>query len=279
MHTKKNNYYILKKVITAITVILMIFSVSGCSYQKKDEEELKEKNIAELQYLDDYLLLMLNNMNNITLQEYDMIIKESTENVNEISKEDEATESNSTNFNMISSMILSNSKGFSWESMGIQIERLNTSWPAILVDLSKANVDSRKITEFSDNLNICVGHIKNKDKNNTMASLAKLYGLVAIYTEQINEEESNINIAKTKSNIVYAYINIELEKWDDINNYLDLAKKNFEPVTKDTNLSEKQYNINKAYILIQEFKKAVGNKDKELLYMKYKDTMEELIIL
>ena len=94
MHTKKNNSYILKKVITGITVILMIFSISGCSFQKSDEEELKEKNIAELQYLDDYLLLMLNNMNNITLQEYDMIIKESTENVNEISKEDEATESN-----------------------------------------------------------------------------------------------------------------------------------------------------------------------------------------
>ena len=279
MHTKKNNSYNLKKVITGITVILMIFSVSGCSYQKKDEEELKEKNIAELQYLDDYLLLMLNKMNNITLQEYDMTIKESTENVNDISKEDEDTESNSTNFNMISSMVLSNNKEFSWESMGIQIERLNTSWPAILVDLSKANVDSGKLTEFSDNLNIFVGHIKNKDKNNTMASLAKLYELVAIYTEQIHEEESNINIAKTKSNIVYAYINIELEKWDDINNYLDLAIKKFESVTKDTNLSEKQYNINKAYILIQEFKKAVGNKDKELLYMKYKDTMEELIIL
>ena len=114
MHTKKNNSYILKKVITAITVILMIFSVSGCSYQKKDEEELKEKNIAELQYLDDYLLLMLNKMNNITLQEYDMTIKESTENVNGISKEDEDTESNSTNFNMISSMVLSNNKEFSW---------------------------------------------------------------------------------------------------------------------------------------------------------------------
>lgn len=279
MHTKKNNSYILKKIIACIIVIIMSFSVSGCSYQKNDEEELKEKNIAELHYLDDYLLLMLNNMNNITLQEYDMIIKKSTENVNEISKEDEATESNSTNFNMISGMILSNNKEFSWESIGIQIERLNTSWPAILVDLSKANVNNEKLTEFSDILNLCVGYIKNKDKNNTIISLAKLYELVAIYTEEIHEEESDIDIAKTKSNIVYAYINIELEKWDDINNYLDLGIKNFEPVTKNVNLSEKQYNINKTYILIQEFKKAVANKDKELLYMKYKDTMEELTIL
>ena len=58
-----------------------------------------------------------------------------------------------------------------------------------------------------------------------------------------------------------------------------MASTNFEKVLNGESESEKRYNINKANVLIQEFKNAVGNKDRDLLYMKYKDTMEELIIL
>ena len=269
----------LNKYIIVICVILITFCISGCSYQQTDEEKLKEKNVAELQYLDNYLLVILNNMNNITLKEYDMIVEESNENVNEISKEDDESVNNSAGYEIFSNMVLTNNKEFSWNTIKTQIERLNTSWPTILVDLQEANVDNNKLTEFSNTINTCVGFIKSEDKINTMQTLAKLYELVSEFISDIGEDEYSINIAKTKSNIIYAYINIELDKWDDITNYLNMASTNFEKVLNGESESEKRYNINKANVLIQEFKNAVGNKDRDLLYMKYKDTMEELIIL
>lgn len=269
----------LNKYIIVICVILITFCISGCSYQQTDEEKLKEKNVAELQYLDNYLLVILNNMNNITLKEYDMIVEETNENVNEISKEDDESVNNSAGYEIFSNMVLTNNKEFSWNTIKTQIERLNTSWPTILVDLQEANVDNNKLTEFSNTINTCVGFIKSEDKINTMQTLAKLYELVSEFISDIGEDEYSINIAKTKSNIIYAYINIELDKWDDITNYLNMASTNFEKVLNGESESEKRYNINKANVLIQEFKNAVGNKDRDLLYMKYKDTMEELIIL
>ena len=268
----------LNKYIIVICMILMTLGISGCSYQQTDEEKLKEKNIAELQYLDDYLLVMLNNMNNISLKEYDMIVEESNENVNEISKEDDDTTNNSVNYEIFSNMVLTNNKEFSWNTIKTQVERLNTSWPTILVDLQSENVDNNKLIEFSNTINTCVGFIKNEDKINTMQTLAKLYELIPEFMQLIEEDENSIAIAKTKKDVIYAYINIELDKWDDITNYLDMAIKDFEPVLNNSGESEKRYNIEKVNILMQEFKNAVGNKDRDLLYMKYKDTMEELTV-
>ena len=269
----------LNKCIIVICIILMTLGVSGCSYQQTDEEKLKEKNIAELQYLDNYLLVMLNNMNNITLKEYDMIVEETNENVNEISKEDDDTTNNSAGYEIFSNMVLTNNKEFSWNTIKTQVERLNTSWPTILVDLQSANVNNNKLAEFSNTINTCVGFIKNEDKINTMQTLARLYELIPEFMQLIEEDENSIAIAKTKKDVIYAYINIELDKWDDITNYLDMAIKDFELVLNNSGESEKRYNIEKVNVLLHEFKNAVGNKDRDLLYMKYKDAIEELTVI
>ena len=58
---------IIKNLILILFITIMIFSLTGCSKQKTDEEQLREKNISEIQYIDNYILLMLNNINNIEL--------------------------------------------------------------------------------------------------------------------------------------------------------------------------------------------------------------------
>ena len=42
---------------------------------------------------------------------------------------------------------------------------------------------------------------------------------------------------------------------------------------------ERKYNVNKAYILIEELKNSLITNDKEIFYIKYKNTIEELNIL
>ena len=277
----------LKNIIKTLSIIflvaLVIISFSGCSEQKTDEEQLRDKNISEIDYLDNYIMLMLNSINNIDLKQYDAKI-EKTENLNEILQESEETSSEDTGNNvvqyrMVPNTILNANKTINWENLKLEIENLNNTWPSIIVDLYKANVDNKKLTEFSDLINTCIGNIKNENRTETLNSLAKLYEYIPVFLEKIASDNQQIELAKTKVEVIKAYVNIDFANWEELKTSLDRAISNFEPIVNNTNEAEKEYNIRKAYVLLQEFKNAVDTNDKDLLFMKYKNLMEELIIL
>lgn len=286
---KKVNFggNMLKNIIKTLSIIflivLVIISFSGCSKEKTDEEQLRDKNISEIDYLDNYIMLLINSINNIDLKQYDAKI-EKTENLNEILQENEETSSEDTGnnvvqYSMVPNTVLNADKTINWENLKLEIENLNNTWPSIIVDLYKANVDNNKLTEFSDLINTCIGNIKNENRTETLNSLAKLYEYIPVFLEKIVTDNQQVELAKTKVEVIKAYVNIDLENWDGLKGNLDSAISNFEPIVNNTNEAEKEYNIRKAYVLLQEFKNAVDTKDKDLLFMKYKNLMEELIIL
>lgn len=277
----------LKNIIRTLSIIflvdLVIFSFSGCSKQKTDEEQLRDKNISEIDYLDNYIMLMLNSINDIDLKQYDAKI-EKTENLNEILQESEETSSEDTGnnvvqYSMVPNTILNANKTINWENLKLEIENLNNTWPSIIVDLYKANVDNKKLTEFSDLINTCIGNIKNENRTETLNSLAKLYEYIPVFLEKIASDNKQIELAKTKVEVIKAYVNIDFANWEELKTSLDRAISNFEPIVNNTSEAEKEYNIRKAYVLLQEFKNAVDTNDKDLLFMKYKNLMEELIII
>ena len=277
----------LKNIIKTLSIIflvaLVIISFSGCSKQKTDEEQLRDKNISEIDYLDNYIMLMLNSINDIDLKQYDAKI-EKTENLNEILQESEETLSEDTGnnvvqYSMVPNTILNANKTINWENLKLEIENLNDTWPSIIVDLYKANVDNKKLTEFSDLINTCIGNIKNENRTETLNSLAKLYEYIPVFLEKIVSDNQQVELAKTKVEVIKAYVNIDFANWEELKTSLDRAISNFEPIVNNTNEAEKEYNIRKAYVLLQEFKNAVDTNDKDLLFMKYKNLMEELIIL
>ena len=277
----------LKNIIKTLSIIflvaLVIIFFSGCSKQKTDEEQLRDKNISEIDYLDNYIMLMLNSINDIDLKQYDAKI-EKTENLNEILQESEETSSEDTGnnvvqYSMVPNTILNADKTINWKNLKLEIENLNNTWPSIIVDLYKANVDNKKLIEFSDLINTCIGNIKNENRTETLNSLAKLYEYIPVFLEKIASDNKQIELAKTKVEVIKAYVNIDFANWEELKTSLDRAISNFEPIVNNTNEAEKEYNIRKAYVLLQEFKNAVDTNDKDLLFMKYKNLMEELIIL
>ena len=163
---------IIKNLILILFITIMIFSLTGCSKQKTDEEQLREKNISEIQYIDNYILLMLNNINNIDLKQYNTKI-ENTENLNEVLKEEENSKSNNVQYSMMQTTILNSDKTTNWQNLKIQIENLNKIWPSIIVDLYKANIENNKLTEFSDLLNICIKNIKDENRVETLKNLSR----------------------------------------------------------------------------------------------------------
>lgn len=286
---KKVNFggNMLKNIIKTLSIIfliaLVIISFSGCSKEKTDEEQLRNKNISEIDYLENYIMSLINSINNIDLKQYDAKI-EKTENLNEILQENEEisskdTENNVVQYSMVPNIVLNADKTINWENLKLGIENLNNTWPSIIVDLYKANVDNNKLTEFSNLINTCIGNIKNENRTEILNNLAKLYEYIPVFLEKIVPNEQQVELAKTKVEVIKAYVNIDFENWDGLKGNLDSATSNFEPILNNTNESEKEYNIRKVYVLLQEFKNAVDTKDKDLLFMKYKNLMEELIIL
>ena len=286
---KKVNFggNMLKNIIKTLSIIfliaLVIISFSGCSKEKTDEEQLRNKNISEIDYLENYIMSLINSINNIDLKQYDAKI-EKTENLNEILQENEEissedTKNNVVQYSMVPNTVLNADKTINWENLKLGIENLNNTWPSIIVDLYKANVDNNKLTEFSNLINTCIGNIKNENRTETLNNLAKLYEYIPVFLEKIVPNEQQVELAKTKVEVIKAYVNIDFENWDGLKGNLDSATSNFEPILNNTNESEKEYNIRKVYVLLQEFKNAVDTKDKDLLFMKYKNLMEELIIL
>lgn len=286
---KKVNFggNMLKNIIKTLSIIflivLVIISFSGCSKEKTDEEQLRDKNISEIDYLDNYIMLLINSINNIDLKQYDAKI-EKTENLNEILQENEETSSEDTGnnvvqYSMVPNMVLNADKTINWENLKIEIENLNNTWPSIIIDLYKADVDNNKLTEFSDLINTCIGNIKNENRTETLNCLAKLYEYIPVFLEKIVTDDQQVALAKTKVEVIKAYVNIDFTNWEELKTSLDRAISNFEPIVNNTNEAEKEYNIRKAYVLLQEFKNAVDTNDKDLLFMKYKNLMEELIIL
>ena len=145
---------IIKNLILILFIIIVVITLTGCSKQKTDEEQLRDKNISEIQYIDNYILLMLNNINNIDLKQYNTKI-ENTENLNEVLKEEENSKSNDVQYSMIQTTILNSDKSTNWQNLKIQIENLNKIWPSIIVDLYKANVESNKSSKDRNQCRKC----------------------------------------------------------------------------------------------------------------------------
>ena len=248
---KKVNFggNMLKNIIKTLSIIfliaLVIISFSGCSKEKTDEEQLRNKNISEIDYLENYIMSLINSINNIDLKQYDAKI-EKTENLNEILQENEEissedTKNNVVQYSMVPNTVLNADKTINWENLKLGIENLNNTWPSIIVDLYKANVDNNKLTEFSNLINTCIGNIKNENRTETLNNLAKLYEYIPVFLENIVSNEQQVELAKTKVEVIKAYVNIDFENWDGLKGNLDSATSNFEPILNNTNESEKEY--------------------------------------
>lgn len=93
--------------------------------------------------------------------------------------------------------------------------------------------------------------------------------------EKVSNDTTKTQILKTKANIENAYILIEQEKWDEIINHMNKAEETYTYVVNNVD-PDNQYHINKTYILIKEFQNSIDKQNKNLLYIKYKNLIEEL---
>ena len=175
--------------------------------------------------------------------------------------------------------MLTNNKEVDWDTIKSDIEIFYASWPVIVIDLYKLNVNKDDILNFNRILDNTIIFIKNEDKVNSALALATLYSYIPKYIENYSNDNLNINLSKTKSCIVNSYAFIEQDNWDEVGKQLSDAENYFSKILNETENNQKTYNINKSYVLFKELQNSLTNKDKDLFYIKYKNVMEELNII
>ena len=303
---KKFKILIYIVVITIIGLISFIIFKNINNSQNKNQEG---KEIAEIKYIEVRLVDLLNAMNNIETRNYSIssskISKQTTSSEGENSTESGGTQDSSNSQDNKSSGgtqssksnatpilnssensenkqyilknngILTNKENINWDVVKSQIENLYLSIPTMTIDLYNKNLNQDDILSFNkeyDNLTMVV---KDEKKKETLEELSKVYEFLPKFLQ--GEDEKYKTVVETKSNVIKAYTKLESENWDDISNDIKNAINIYSKLLTDPNIEKnKQYNINKGYIMLNEMQNAVNMKDKSIFLIKYKNLLEEM---
>ena len=283
-----------------LVVFTCLLFLTGCGSQASDGPDT-DKIVSELDFLSSKICDLLNNLNNISLENYELIAEKVTLNQdadggksqtgsnqassNTGSEEEEGGGQPSggsgetiTVTEMRNKSILNvDVNNVNWDFMKQNIENINSSWSVTMLDLYNAKVSSDDIMAFDDILNKTIIGIKNEDKPNTLINLCNLYSYIPKFLTTVSAEKSKQNIEGTKYYILTSYAGASLDDWDTATASISNAESSFLSVLNDTEYSKnREYKVNKTYMLIKDLQTAVAINDKKLFFLKYKNLMESI---
>ena len=277
-----------KYIITIIVLIIIIFLSIGVYFvysnaktnDSNSEEKLKEKCTSELKFLSTQTIEIMNELNNISYSNFEIINKEvpTSENAgqNTVSTE------NSIDSSIVEYSNILSKKGdkIDWDKIGKIVENVYGSWTNIMIDLTTINVNKDNLLKYNTLLDEIIKNIQDKDKGATLTNTADLYNLLYLYIKDFSNDARQVSIFYVKSNILYAYAIVEQENWDKMKDYVSVAKQELSNVLNNQieNISNIDV-INKAYILINELEEDVNTKNKSIFFINYKNLMQELEVL
>ncbi len=295
------------KIIVVISMIIGAIFIALIFAKPSQATDQKEKIDKEIIYLDTKILMLINSLNNINLQNYQVSMskieeknssneeqsgsssgnKESMggmeeEASNESSKTTGTEKSNNEEKITVTKMELeggnSGNSEPNWKNMQSEAEMLLQAWSTIILDLYKTDVNKDEILNFSTTLDDVIVNLNKKDKTMSAMYMAKLYSYLPKFLGEKPNDKVLKTVIETKSHIINAYAYIETDNWDKIGEETNSASGVYAELMNDVDLAKDQrkYGINKSYVLLEEFKNSLGTKNKDVFYMKYKNLIEGL---
>lgn len=293
--------------LSIIIVVIIIFMYQTIS--KENGKDAKEKTLAEVEFIEVKLVGLLNKMNNIEVRNYNVSVteitqKKSLENesntANETSKSadkgnnDKANEKGDTSseqktndkesenqqnekFQLKATGVLTRNEDIDWEQVKNDVEMLYSSIPTITLDLYQMQVTQEDILNFNKEIDILTLAIQKNSKEETLKSLSTIYEYIPKFMEKTTNDNLIKTITKTKSDLFKSYSQLDRKNWQEISEMIKKAVDNFSQLLTDTKIdSNKQYTINKVYVMLNELQNAVKVQDINVFLIKYKNILEEM---
>ena len=274
-----------RKVLLFCTIFIILFFLTGCTNNKKDDKELKmEKIDKELGLLDNKIITIINNLNNISYDSETNSSKNDSSGDNEKSNEKDkssTSEQSGKIFKMEEqSILLDNDAEIKWEENLKNIENIYAIWPTILLDLKSLNINNEDLLAFNNILDEIAINLKSKDKQSSVKNLVRLYSLIPIYKDMYSSDKLQKKIEKTKWNILNVYAVVEDDNWQQAEYYANEAILTFSDINNDKDIyKNNELNINRSSILLENLKTNTNRKDKQIFRITYKNLMQELNLI
>ena len=302
-----NNGEIMKKYkriaysILVLIIFILVFTIYKV-YSKTNEPDVNDKTFAELKKIENDFQNLFNELYNVKLDNYAFYTSQIEENSgNETSKEksqngdkndeqqgeknessnnetqsEASKKENLEKYNLKEIGILTSKEEINWEAIKNNVEKDYSNIYNLTLDLYKTNVKKDSITNFNNEYDLFAKAIKEENKENTLKELSNLYNYLPQFYESVSKTEKDKIVIRTKNNIYKAYILLEIDNWQEMENNINNAIGEYSNIFANVKENKNQYDINKAYIIINELQNAVKLKDKEIFLIKYKNLLEEL---
>lgn len=274
-----------------IVIIIVLSMALYVNISKGSEGKEEERKTSEINFLEEKLVNLFNEMNNIQTRNYSISVSEISEQSNKqkdsnsssgsgsstSSDTSSGTNQKSQKFELEAKGVLTNSDEINWDYIKSEIEILYSSLPTITLDLYKSNVNQENVLSFNkefDNLTIVT---KNEKKEETLNSLSKLYEYLIGFIENSENYKTKKDILESKLYILKAYAKLDSKNWVEIGNNTKQSIDIYSRLLSNTNLdANKQYSISKVYVMINELQNAVEVQDESVFLIKYKNILEEM---
>lgn len=289
--------------IVLIAIIIILGFIIYSNANKNNENNQQEKVLSEIKYIESKLVQLFNEMNKIESRNYTIsigeILKDSSSSQNSIEsnsggseggtssgEESDSTDNSNSSLNsdqdnkkfeLQLSGVLTNKEDINWDYIKGEIENIYTSLATITIDFYQIGTTQENVIKFNQQLDKLSIAIKEENKELVLGELSNLYTNLSNITQNINGNELYKKVIKIKDNIFKAYSKLDTGNWEEIANDISNAITLYsELLTNTTENIEKQYEINKGYILINEMQNAVNLQDVSIFLIKYKNLLEEL---
>ena len=221
-----------------IIITLIIIILTGCSINQDEPKTIEDKTDKEISFIEDEIL---NIINRYAKKEY---------------FKDEKLD---------------------WQAIEIDAEDLNNSLDTIVLDLSETKISNDDLVNFRNevnNLNLAIS--KNNDSE-LMQRCSYLYSLLPTYLEKYSDDKNKINIMKLKSLVLSSFVQASVLDWQSAKTTIGLAETKYKEMMEDVNyMKDQSYNLNKVYILLEEFKNAINLQEADLARIKYINFIEKV---
>lgn len=306
---KKVLCFILFFVIVVITIAGFVSNAGN----KSDVDNNQSKQLSEIRYLENRIIVLLNSLNNITFENYNITTSEINEKTEDTSQEtkgssrgqgEEGTtqkgegnsgssqsggsseggsnsstqDSDKKQYEFNQTGILTKENDIDWEKIKNETELIHSVIPTITLDLYQNNVTQEDILNFNRELDNLTQAVSTENKEESLKHLATLYSYLPKYAKSTIDERNSL-ILETKSNVFFAYSLVETENWDQIQEYTQKAVETYMRILNNMNDGENNNIMNKCYISLNELNNSIALKDKDIFLIKYKNLLEQLNML
>lgn len=225
----------LKLIFVFFLILFALIVLTGCE-SEEEQNILKDKNLAEMEYLENEILSIAKNY-----MDGDYFEKDS----------------------------------LNWEDVSRDFKKVADSIDVIIIDLTSLEIDNNDVMDLQAKVNDVNYAISEKSEGGLLVSISNLYSLIPKYIKQYNSDNVLVKTKQIKSNLLNGVTCAFLEEYGNGLNYIIDAEKVYnELIQNQEYLKDNSYKVNKNYVEIEQLKIAVEDKKIDSIFDKYLDTLD-----